>query len=74
MNPNKLPPAVMRTADAAAYVGLPLNTLEKARVTGNPSMPPFVRLGSRAVGYLVKDLDDWLASRRVQSTSETLTP
>jgi predicted DNA-binding transcriptional regulator AlpA len=70
MNTNKLPPAVMRTADAAAYVGLPANTLEKARVTGDPCMPPFIRLGSRAVGYLVKDLDDWLASRRVRSTSE----
>ena len=59
---------VFRTADAAKRVGLSESSLEKFRLSGDG--PPFVRIGSRAVGYLVSDLDEWLASRRRRSSSE----
>ena len=58
---------VFRTAAAAKYVGLSTSTLEKYRLTGHG--PRFVRLGSRAVGYDVRDLDEWLDEQR-RSTTE----
>jgi predicted DNA-binding transcriptional regulator AlpA len=59
---------VLRTAGAATYTGLTSSTLEKARLAGWG--PPFIRLGARAVGYLVEDLDSWLESRKRSSTSD----
>jgi len=53
---------VLRTAEAASYVGLSPATLEKYRLTGDG--PRFVRLGGRAVGYDIADLDRWLESQR----------
>lgn len=58
----------MRTADAARFVGLSESSLEKLRCRGDG--PAFIKIGSRAVGYLVDDLDAWIASRRRHSTSE----
>lgn len=55
---------VLRTPEAAKYLGLGTSTLNKTRLTGGPDCPPFVKLSSRAVGYLVSDLDIWLAARR----------
>jgi predicted DNA-binding transcriptional regulator AlpA len=60
---------VLRPAEAADYIGLAESTLAKRRVYGKP--PRYVSLGGRAVGYLVEDLDEWLASCRRSSTSET---
>ena len=65
-NPNQ-PLNTLNTEGAAAYLGLAESTLEKARVTGTG--PDFVKLG-RAVRYRVADLDGWLASRVVSSTSQ----
>lgn len=62
------PNDILRTPQAAPYVGLAVGTLNKMRLTGDG--PPFVRLTSRAVGYLRSDLDAFLASRRVRSTSD----
>jgi predicted DNA-binding transcriptional regulator AlpA len=59
---------VLRTPSAAEYVGLSDSTLEKLRLTGDG--PKFVRIGVRAVGYRIEDLDDWLAERIQRSTSE----
>ena len=59
---------VLRTPAAAEYLGLGRSTLEKFRLTGEG--PKFVRIGVRAVGYLVEDLDDWLRARARRSTSE----
>jgi len=53
---------VFRTAEAAEYVGLKSSTLEKMRTRGTG--PPFIRLGVRAVGYRVDDLDRWLDHQR----------
>lgn len=57
----------LNTQGAAAYLGLSESTLEKARVYGNG--PRYVKLG-RAVRYRITDLEDWLSSRTVSSTSE----
>jgi len=62
---------VLRTDDAAAYVGLAAATLEKMRLRGDG--PAFVRLGCRAVGYDVSDLDRWIAERKGRNTSERST-
>jgi len=52
---------ILRTPDAARYVGLSAATLEKRRLVGDG--PRFIRLG-RAVGYDVRDLDAWLDGQR----------
>ena len=55
---------ILRTPEAAEYLGLASSTLEKMRVlrTG----PVFIRLGGRAVGYDRADLDTWLDEQRHQ--------
>lgn len=65
--PQGLTPA-LDTAQAAAYTGLALKTLEGLRCRGGG--PRFVRYGRKAVRYLVADLDSWMAARTVASTSE----
>ncbi|MBZ5640604.1 MAG: AlpA family phage regulatory protein [Acidobacteriia bacterium] len=57
---------ILRTPAAAEYLGLAPCTLEKRRLTGDG--PRFVRLGGRAVGYDVGDLDAWLDQQRGEST------
>jgi predicted DNA-binding transcriptional regulator AlpA len=59
---------VLRTPEAAKYLGLAVSTLEKFRLTGEG--PKFVRIGVRAVGYLTDDLEEWLRKRVRSSTSE----
>lgn len=59
---------ILRTPAAASAIGLGVPTLEKMRLRGDG--PPFVRLGPKAVGYRVEDLQQWLADRVVNSTSE----
>jgi predicted DNA-binding transcriptional regulator AlpA len=56
------PTRVLRTPGAAAYVGLSASTLEKRRLSGGG--PRFIRLGGRAVGYDLRDLDAWLDAQR----------
>jgi predicted DNA-binding transcriptional regulator AlpA len=55
--------------DAALALSLSERTLERMRVQGFG--PPFVRCG-RSVRYRSSDLDQWIASRVVRSTSEEL--
>lgn len=55
------------TVGAARRLNLAESTLEKLRVTGGG--PVFCKLDRRVV-YRVTDLDAWVASRRVGSTSE----
>ena len=61
----------LRTKPAADYVGSTESTLNKRRVKGLP--PAFIKLGKTVV-YDTRDLDEWLASCRRQSTSELSTP
>lgn len=69
MTTPQLQPRVLLTPEAAKYIARSDSFLEKARCSGEG--PPFIKLGSRAVGYLIEDLDAWLTSRRRSSTSET---
>ena len=62
--------AVLRTPEAAKYLGMAASTLTKTRIKGGVDCPPFIRLSARAVGYLISDLDSWLAKRRRVSTSD----
>lgn len=58
---------MLRTPDAAQYLGISTSTLNKLRVVG--SGPTYHKVG-RVVGYSYADLDAWLASRRRRSTSD----
>jgi predicted DNA-binding transcriptional regulator AlpA len=49
---------ILRTPRAARFIGLAPATLEKLRLTGGG--PRFFRLGIRAVGYDIRDLEAWL--------------
>jgi hypothetical protein len=59
---------VFRTPDAAAYIGLTISTLEKMRIYGGG--PRWVKIGARAVGYTVDDLDAFIEAGRRASTSD----
>lgn len=59
----RYPPAALREADAARYVGLTCSFLRAARV-GRCDGPAYIRVG-RAVLYLASDLDAWLRAHRV---------
>ena len=61
-------PRILRTPDAARYLGLTASTLEKMRLTG--AGPRFIRLGFRAVGYAIGDLDAFVDAGRRASTSD----
>jgi excisionase family DNA binding protein len=58
---------IFNTREAADYVRLGKPTLERFRISGDG--PVFCKLGG-AVRYRKTDLDAWLESRRVSSTSE----
>jgi excisionase family DNA binding protein len=58
---------ILNTREAADYVRLGKPTLERFRISG--AGPIFVKLGG-AVRYRKLDLDVWLESRCVRSTSE----
>jgi predicted DNA-binding transcriptional regulator AlpA len=59
---------MLGTIDAAAYVGLAVQTLAKMRVSGES--PPFYKLG-RQVLYDRAELDEWVTTRKRRSTSDT---
>ena len=58
---------IFNTSEAAGYVRLGKPTLERFRITGQG--PTYCQLGG-AVRYRKSDLDDWLESRRIRSTSQ----
>jgi predicted DNA-binding transcriptional regulator AlpA len=60
---------VLRTPQAAEYVGLSASTLEKFRLTGNG--PRYQKSGPKIVVYRPEDLDAWLDANRRRSTSDT---
>ena len=61
------PDGRMNVTNASAYVGVSPKTLAVMRCTGNG--PAFCKLG-KAVFYRRDDLDSWITSRRVTSTTE----
>lgn len=58
---------LLDTKAAAKHVGLSPVTLERFRITGEGAK--FAKLG-KSVRYRLMDLDAWVASRLVNSTSE----
>lgn len=54
--------------EAASVLRISQRTLERLRVSGNG--PPFCKLGRRVL-YRRSDTENWIASRVVNSTSET---
>jgi predicted DNA-binding transcriptional regulator AlpA len=50
--------------EAAQYIGMSDAWLRKSRMNRDPLAPPFLQIG-KSVRYLRADLDNWLASRRV---------
>jgi len=58
---------LMTRAEVQTYFGLTQRFLEVSAVRGNG--PPMVKIG-RSVRYRVADLRDWIAARRVNSTSQ----
>lgn len=58
---------ILTTQEAARYVRLSKPTLERFRINGDG--PRFAKLGG-AVRYRADDLEAWLASRLIQSTSQ----
>lgn len=62
-----IPQRLLTTAEAAELVQLSQPHLEKARVYGGG--PCYIKLG-RSVRYRIEDLEAWITSGIVQSTSE----
>jgi predicted DNA-binding transcriptional regulator AlpA len=60
--------SVLRTPQAAEYVGLSASTLEKYRLYGTG--PPYQKAGGKIIVYRPEDLDAWLNARRRRSTSD----
>lgn len=60
---------ILNTREAAAYCRLGKPTLERFRISGDG--PRYCKLGG-AVRYRQADLDNWLESRLIGSTSETV--
>jgi predicted DNA-binding transcriptional regulator AlpA len=58
--------AILDTREAADLLGLSTSHLKHLRVRGDG--PPYSRLGG-AIRYRVGDLLDWVASKKVSSTS-----
>ena len=54
--------------EAACVLRLSERTLERLRISGLG--PKFIRCGLRNIRYRQSDLDAWLTSRLVRSTSE----
>jgi excisionase family DNA binding protein len=59
---------LLTQSEAADLLRLSERTLERLRLTGGG--PKFARMGRR-VRYRLSDLEAWIASRVVGSTSET---
>lgn len=58
---------LMKTEEAARYLGLSSSLLNKLRLTGGG--PVFVRLAGRAIRYRKPDLDAWVNASVMASTS-----
>lgn len=64
--PIPLPPRLLRTEEAARWLGLSGRTLEKHRCTGTG--PAYRKLGGRVV-YLLADLEAWIDAGARRSTA-----
>ncbi len=65
-NPD-LPPRLLRTKEAARFLGLSIRTLEKHRTYGTG--PIYRKVGGRVL-YALRDLEAWSAIGTRKSTSD----
>ncbi len=63
----ELPPRLLRTKEAARFLGISLRTLEKHRTYGTG--PIYRKIGGRVL-YAVRDLESWSANGARKSTSD----
>jgi predicted DNA-binding transcriptional regulator AlpA len=61
------PASLIKRDEVAKYLGVSLSWLDKSRLTGTG--PKFIKIGNRIL-YDLKDLDEFKARNRHQSTSE----
>jgi excisionase family DNA binding protein len=61
-------PNLLSTKQAAAYLNVSASFLEKDRWRG--AKIPFVRIANRSIRYRQHDLDKYVESQVMQSTSE----
>lgn len=57
-------PAVLRLADLTAYLKISRSTIYQMAADGR--MPPPIKLGARASGWLKTDIDRWLSERAMR--------
>ncbi|MFC3074611.1 helix-turn-helix transcriptional regulator [Shinella pollutisoli] len=62
-----LPPRLLRTKEAARFLGISIRTLEKHRTYGTG--PTYRKVGGRVL-YTVRDLEDWSAAGERKSTRD----
>lgn len=55
---------LLKTPEAAAYLGLETKTLENWRYLSASEGPPWVPMPGRAIRYDVRDLDAWIEARK----------
>jgi len=60
--------ALMKTSEAAEYLSVSMAFLERDRWAG--AKVPFVKMGSRSVRYRLSDLEAYIESQVMHSTSE----
>jgi sarcosine oxidase delta subunit len=60
--------SMLTTAQAAAFLNVAKNTMEKWRLIGGG--PAFIKLSRHCVRYLVSDLEAFVAKHRGYSTGE----
>ena len=58
---------VLRPDEAAEYLGVTLDMLQRWRTAGNG--PCFLPWGRRTVRYRIRDLDDWLDGQRTATNT-----
>ncbi|MDH0123885.1 putative DNA-binding transcriptional regulator AlpA [Agrobacterium pusense] len=63
-----LPPRLLRTQEAARFLGISIRTLEKHRTYGTG--PTYRKIGGRVL-YTVQDLESWSEIGSRKSTRET---
>ncbi|SCB39863.1 helix-turn-helix transcriptional regulator [Rhizobium multihospitium] len=63
-----LPPRLLRTQEAARFLGISIRTLEKHRTYGTG--PTYRKIGGRVL-YTVQDLESWSETGSRKSTRET---
>ena len=63
-----LPPRLLRTKEAARFLGISIRTLEKHRTYGTG--PLYRKIGGRVL-YTLRDLEAWSSIGTRKSTSDT---